>query len=398
VDLNSKENTMAVRRNRIVKPFRGQLYDMVVKNFAYVPVLNALGQQVEETDEDGNPIKGKIVRVRRKEVTDAFEVYYNICLVDEYFKMLYEGCLKAGQPPYPMSTLKKDFAKSWRYLLQKYAMNAPRGTRELATKVEARLGEIDKNINGALAAVMMGSDINEIMGGLKGSAGSTDYRRTIGFYADFIKQAFNMLGLNVVTEVKSNPKFNIRYVQFSEGDEISDLIANSSEMVAKEITKAEKLKKLRDAKLKSSLLEQGYHVETTPVYLPEGVAYLTVAYDQQATKIPKPRSKPKAPVFAKKDKEIILALESLVMGRTLIQTISSLHQSVQSKKMRMVNLSSLMGQVKKRRTISSFGRLKKLNREPEISLSLSLKRDMVNSLMVNQRLVIMRLDCLTLGM
>ena len=308
---------MAVRRNRIVKPFRGQLYDMVVKNFAYVPVLNALGQQVEETDEDGNPIKGKIVRVRRKEVTDAFEVYYNICLVDEYFKMLYEGCLKAGQPPYPMSTLKKDFAKSWRYLLQKYAMNAPRGTRELATKVEARLGEIDKNINGALAAVMMGSDINEIMGGLKGSAGSTDYRRTIGFYADFIKQAFNMLGLNVVTEVKSNPKFNIRYVQFSEGDEISDLIANSSEMVAKEITKAEKLKKLRDAKLKSSLLEQGYHVETTPVYLPEGVAYLTVAYDQQATKIPKPRSKPKAPVFAKKDKEIILALESLVTEDTV---------------------------------------------------------------------------------
>ena len=102
---------MAVRRNRIVKPYRGQLYDMVVKNFAYVPVLNAKGQQVEQVDEDGKPIKGQIVKVRRKEVTDTFEIYYNICLIDEYFKMLYEGCLKAGSPPYPTSTLKMTLQK-----------------------------------------------------------------------------------------------------------------------------------------------------------------------------------------------------------------------------------------------------------------------------------------------
>lgn len=312
---------MAVRRNRIVKPYRGQLYDMVVKNFAYVPVLNAKGQQVEQVDEDGNPIKGQIIKVRRKEVTDTFEIYYNICLIDEYFKMLYEGGLKAGRPPYPMSTLREDFAKSWRYLLQKFAMNAPKGTRELATKIEARLKVIDKNINDGLAGALMGTDINQIIGMLKGAAGSSDYKRTVGFYADFIKQCFNMLGINVLTEVKSNPKFNIRYVQFSVGDEISELIANSSDMVASEIKKADRLKKLRDAKLKSSLLEQGYHVETQPVYVTEGrnkgVAYLTVAYDQQATKIPKPRSKPKAPAFSKNDKEIILALEDLVAEDTV---------------------------------------------------------------------------------
>lgn len=303
---------MAVRRNRIVKPYRGQLYDMVVKNFAYVPVLNAKRQQVEELDEEGQPIKGKIVKIRRKEVTDTFEIYYNICLVDEYFKMLYEGALKEGRPPYPMATLKDDFATSWRFLLQKYAMNAPKGTRELANKIEARLGHIDNAINKGLAGAMMGTDLNEIIGMLKGAAGSSDYRRTIGFYADFIKQCFKMLGINVVTEVKSNPKFNIRYVQFSVGDEISELIANSSSMVASEIEKANKLKKIRDAKLKSSLLEEGYHVETQPVYLKDGIAYLTVAYDQQATKIPKPRSKPKAPVFSKKDREIIIALDRLV--------------------------------------------------------------------------------------
>ena len=57
---------MAIRKNRIVKPYRGQLYDMVVKNFAYVPVLNAKGQQVEELDKDDQPIKGKIIKVRRK--------------------------------------------------------------------------------------------------------------------------------------------------------------------------------------------------------------------------------------------------------------------------------------------------------------------------------------------
>lgn len=308
---------MAVRRNRIVKPYRGKLYDMVVKNFAYVPVLNAKGQQVEETDKDGEPIKGKIVKIRRKEVTDSFEIYYNICLVDEYFKMLYEKCLKDSITPSPgeileVSTLKNDFAKSWRYLLQKYAIKAPRGTRELATKVEARLAVIDGNINQGLTAVLSGTDINMVIGQLKGAAGSSDFKRTIAFYADYIKQAFNMLGFNVVTEVKSNPKFNIRYVQFSVGDEISDLIANSSKMVAGEIEKAAKLKKIRDVKLKSSLIEEGYHVETRPTYVDGGVAYLTVAYDQQATKIPKPRSKPKEPVFSKKDKEVILALESLV--------------------------------------------------------------------------------------
>jgi hypothetical protein len=311
---------MAVRRNRIVKPYRGKLYDMVVKNFAYVPVLNAKGQQVEQTDGDGNPIKGKIAKVRRKEVTDAFEIYYNICLVDEYFKVLYEGGLKAGNPPYPMATLSKDFGKSWRFLLQKYAKNAPKGTRQLATKVEARLEHIDNAINKGLAGALTGTDINKILGLLKGATSSTDYRRTIGFYADFIKQAFNMLGINVISEVKSNPKFNIRYVQFSVGDEISDLIANSSEMVASEITKAQKLKKLRDAKLKSSLLEEGYHVETQPVYLTGGVAYLTVAYDQQATKIPKPRNKPKAPTFTKGDKEVILSLESLVTEDTVYES------------------------------------------------------------------------------
>ena len=313
---------MAVRRNRIVRPYRGKLYDMVVKNFAYVPVLNAKGQQVEELDENDRPIKGKIVKVRRKEVIDSFEIYYNICLIDEYFKMKYEKCLEDGVVPpsgretLTISTLKEDFGKSWRYLIRKYAINAPRGTRELAVKVEARLGVIDGILNESLTNVLRGVDVNMILGKLKGAAGSSDFKKSIEFYADFIKQAFKMLGFNVVTELKSNPKFNIRYVQFSIGDEISDLISKSSSMVAGELEKAQRLKKIRDAKLKSSLLEKGYHVETRPVYITEGrnkgVAYLTVAYDQRATSITKPRKKPKAPKFTKNDKDIIVSLDSLV--------------------------------------------------------------------------------------
>ena len=66
------------RRNRTVKPFRGQLYDMVLKNFAYVPVMDAMGRKVKE--------KGTVKKIRRKEVCDAFETYYNLCLIDEYFK------------------------------------------------------------------------------------------------------------------------------------------------------------------------------------------------------------------------------------------------------------------------------------------------------------------------
>lgn len=296
---------MAVRRNRIVRPYRGKLYDMVVKNFAYVPVLNAKGRQVKD--------KGKIVKVRRKEVTDAFEIYYNLCLVDEYFKMLYEKCLEAGSPPYPISSLQDDFAKSWRYLIRKYALRAPKGIRELAVKIEARLEVVDKNINKGLTGVLLGKDINEVMGMLKAASGGSAFRKTIEFYADFIKQAFQMLGFNVITDLKSNPKFNIRYIQFSIGDEMSELISQSSSMVAGEIEKANKLKKIRDAKLKSSLLKEGHLVETRPVFIEDqGVAYLTVAYDPQATKIPKPRKKPKTPVFSKKEKELILALNSLV--------------------------------------------------------------------------------------
>lgn len=299
---------MAVRRNRIVRPYRGKLYDMVVKNFAYVPVLNAKGKKVRD--------KGKIVKVRRKEVTDSFEIYYNLCLVDEYFKMLYEKCLEAGTPPYPMSNLKEDFSKSWRYLIKKYALRAPRGTRELAVKVEARLGVIDKTINEGLAGAMMGTDINKIMAMLKGAAGSSDFKRTIEFYAGFINQAFQMLGFNVISELKSNPKFNIKYFQFSIGDDLSEMISKSSSMVASEIEKAQKLKKIRDAKLKSSLLKEGYLVDTQPVFITKGrnkgVAYLTVAYDPKATQIPKPRSKPKTPKFSAKDKELIVSLDSLV--------------------------------------------------------------------------------------
>ena len=267
---------------------------MVVKNFAYVPVLNAKGQQVEERDENDRPIKGKIVKIRRKEVTDSFEIYYNLCLVDEYFKMHYEKCLEDGVVPpsgretLTISTLKEDFSKSWRYLVRKYALRAPRGTRELAVKVEARLGVIDSTINEALTNVLRGTDINMILGKLKGATSSSDYKKTIGFYADFIKQAFSMLGFNVVTEIKNNTKFNIRYVQFSIGDEISDLISKSSSMVAGELEKAQRLKKLRDAKLKSSLLEKGYHVETRPVYITEGrnkgVAYLSLIHISEPTR------------------------------------------------------------------------------------------------------------------
>ena len=299
------------RKNRTVKPFRGQLYDMVLKNFAYVPVMDAMGRKVKE--------KGKVKKVRRKEVCDAFEIYYNLCLVDEYFKMLYEAKL-AGDMKI-MSTLEKDFSNSWKYLLRKYASKAPRGMRELALKVENRIGEIDKAVNFGVAGILMGKDINEIMGKLKGATASTDFKKTVTFYAEFLKQVFAMLGFNVVVQQKSNPKFNIKYIQFSTGDEISEMIASSSSMVAKEIEEADKLKKLRDAKLKSDLLKQGFYVATQPVFVTKGQdkgkAYLTVAYDPRVTQIPKPRNKPNPPKFTKKEYEMIVQLEKLVDKDTI---------------------------------------------------------------------------------
>ena len=252
------------RRNRIVKPFRGQLYDMVIKNFAYVAIPDSLGRPVKDK-------KGKIKRSRRKEVTDTFEIYWNLCLTDEYFKMLYERQLKGELVE---STLERDFIRSWKYLLRRFATKAPKGMREKALKVEKRISAIDKEINEGLQLLSAKEDFNLVSVKLKKATITPDFKRLIEFYAEYLKDTFTMLGMNVAFTVKNNPKFNIRYVQFSEGDEISEMISKSSAVISGKIEKATKLKKLRDAKLKSSLLKEGYHVETQPYFVKDkGMAY-----------------------------------------------------------------------------------------------------------------------------
>ena len=291
------------RRNRIVKPFRGQLYDMVIKNFAYVAIPDSLGRPVKDK-------KGKIKRSRRKEVTDTFEIYWNLCLTDEYFKMLYERQLKGELVE---STLERDFIRSWKYLLRRFATKAPKGMREKALKVEKRISAIDKEINEGLQLLSAKEDFNLVSVKLKKATITPDFKRLIEFYAEYLKDTFTMLGMNVAFTVKNNPKFNIRYVQFSEGDEISEMISKSSAVISGKIEKATKLKKLRDAKLKSSLLKEGYHVETQPYFVKDkGMAYLTVAYDARATQVPKPRSKPNPPQFRQREYDLIVNLESLV--------------------------------------------------------------------------------------
>ena len=63
------------RKNRTVKPYRGQLYNMVLRNFAEVPFKDANGRFVKDN-------KGKPKKMRREEVCDAFDIYYNLCLLD----------------------------------------------------------------------------------------------------------------------------------------------------------------------------------------------------------------------------------------------------------------------------------------------------------------------------
>jgi hypothetical protein len=299
------------RKNRIVKPYRGQLYNMVVQNFAYVPYKDSHGRIVKDNG-------GETKRIRRKEVCDAFEIYYNLCLVDEYFKGLYESNLK-GVPV--VSTIERDFIRSWRYLLRKYASKAPRGIAKLAKKIEPKLKELDGNINKGLVGINQGIDINEVMVGLKAAAGSQKYLKTIRYYSEFLKQVFAMLGMNVSTEYKSNPKFNIKYYSFSVGNEMSNLISNSSAMLARQLEEAQKLTELRSAKLKQSLLKEGNLVQTEPVFVNKngvkGVAYLTVSYDPVISMFPKPQKTPSKPSFKKKDYDLIVNLEDLVSSDTI---------------------------------------------------------------------------------
>ena len=300
------------RRNRIVKPFRGQLFDMVVKNFAYVAIPDSMGRPVKDKS-------GKIKRSRRKEVINTFSTYYNLCLVDEYFKMLYESMVNGDKEIH--STMKKDFSDSWKYLLRRFSLRAPRGMRETALRVEKRLSEVDEVINEGISKLNSGSDLRSVLADLKKVTRATEFKRLIEYYADYLKDTFTMFGMNVQSEVKNNPKFNIRYIQFSEGDEISEIISQSSAVISGKVEKAAKLKKLRDAKLKSSLLKEGYHVETQPYFVKDkGMAYLTVAYDAQATQVPKPRSKPNFPEFKQREYDLITNLESLVKDQTIYGT------------------------------------------------------------------------------
>lgn len=303
-------NVSRRRRNRTVKPYRGQLYNMVIRNFAEVPFKDANGRFVKDS-------KGNNKKTRRVEICDAFEIYYDLCLLDEFFKNLYERslCSKGDST----STMQSDFARSWKYILRMYATKAPRGARQVCIKLEARLERVDSLINDSLKEIKEGKKtFSEALNVLRKEVGGQYYRRTVEWYADFIKQAFAMLGMNVVSEYKNNPRFGIKYFSFSEGDSMSSLIANSSKMLAKELERVEKLKELRDAKLKASLLDQNLIVESSPVYVDDedsgvkGKAIITIAYDPSIAKFPKPGSKPNPPKFTKAQYNLIVNLESLV--------------------------------------------------------------------------------------
>lgn len=296
------------RKNRSVKPYRGELYKMVITNFAHVPYKDSHGRLVKDES-------GTVKKIRRKEVSDTFEIYYDLCLVDEYFKSLYESNKKGKVV---ISNIQSDFGKSWKYLLRKYASKAPKGMSQLAKKIETRLKDLDQNINKSLIGIQQGLDLNDVMVGLKIAAGSQEYRKTIQYYSEYLKQAFAMLGMNVVSEVKSNPKFNIKYYSFSEGNNMSELISKSSAMLASQLEEVQKLKELRDAKLKQSLLKEGYIVESAPVFVKDkGMVYLTVAYDPVVSMFPKPNNKPTKPSFNQKQYDFIVNLESLVASDTI---------------------------------------------------------------------------------
>lgn len=300
------------RRNRTVKPYRGQLYNMVVQNFAFAPYKDANGRFVKDSE-------GKNKKIRRNEICDAFEIYYDLCLLDEFFKALYEQSICSKKKALAESKMVESFGRSWKYILRKYASKAPRGARQVCVKLEKRLEKVDGLINKSLTEIYQGkSTFPKALQVLRKEVGGQYYRRTVEWYADFIKQAFAMLGMNVVSEYKNNPRFGIKYFSFSEGDDMSSLIAQSSEMLAKELEKAEKLKRLREAKLKSSLYDQGLIVESSPVYVNEeddgvsGKAIVTVAYSPEINKFPKPGSKPNTPKFNRSQYDLIVNLERLV--------------------------------------------------------------------------------------
>ena len=190
--------------------------------------------------------------------------------------------------------------------------------RENALRVETRLPEIDEAINNGMDKLKSGSDLRSVLIELKSITRGTNFKRLIEFYAEHLDNTFKMFGMNVQSEMKNNPKFNIRYFQFSEGDEISEVISQSSSIIKAKVEKSAKLKKLRDAKLKSSLLKEGHHVETQPYFVKDkGMAYLTVADDARATQVPKPRNKPNFPEFKQREYDLITNLESLVKGQTI---------------------------------------------------------------------------------
>lgn len=309
---------MAIRRrrkSRQVTTFKGKLYQYVLRDFANVPVTNALGQK--KTDEEG-----QVKTQKRREISDIFTIYSQLAEYDQYGHDLYQMYREerlAGRSPMNkliQINMAGKWGNAWKYVLKRFGRSAPKGLAQLLRLIEKDIGICDMQLS-VLAnkntKVDTQGSYQEYFKGVSFVVRTLEFKRVIENYGTFLQHLFQMFGMTVEATPKTNPKMKLKYLQFELGDEVEKVIQESSEGQAEEIRQTQKLIELQKERLKVSLEKTGDLIETVPYYFEDGrpPVYLTVTYDPRVVRFPKPSNKPRKIKFTDAQKELILGLESL---------------------------------------------------------------------------------------
>jgi hypothetical protein len=300
------------RKNRSVVPWKGKLYQYVMRDFANVPVLNLKGQKLTDS-------KGNVKTSKRKEMSYIFEIYSSLCELDEYFIDLYnfqrDAVLKGEIDPArkmlkpTTNTISLKFEKAWKYFLKTYATTAPKGMRAQIKELQRDMGKLDMAIFGLLGKYALQSrDLNDGLGALKLSSKTPVVKRVVEGYVVFLQNVFKTLSISIKTTRKANPRLGLKYLQFELGGEMEALLESSSEAQVEEIKRALTLKELQEKRLEASLLKTGDLIETVPFYFEDGrpPVFLKVAYDPRVVRFPKPKNEAKKIKLTAKERDLIL--------------------------------------------------------------------------------------------
>lgn len=255
---------------------------MIETKFSRIPVLNAMGQQVVD------PSTKKVKTTKAEEVTMPFFVYNSLVSLDEYVMGKIEQLEADKDRKRVKSDLTTKFAASWRFILRRWTVTAPKGMRDNCVKIERFIEALDNEMENLIND--RNTPFTEKVKVIKDFAKSTEGKKLMELYCDFMRNVFQTFGIVVAVSIKVNNRVGVRYLQFKLGTQVEAMLEEASNSEKVRIERAMKMTELRDLKLKAQMDNMGYVVESMPVY-GEGdqPIFALVAYDPAYKQIPVPK-------------------------------------------------------------------------------------------------------------